>query len=211
MLLSVGFLDKIAEKLQCDDCGETGAVACIQPNKLSPGIDFKCIACSAVFCSAPGASVTSVDGKRHNFDGKKMCLVHDSLMNGGGYAGYCSASIRLVVSGLAKSKYYNYVSFLLKEMDAFYAQMKPKVRQGLDDVKHAGLRRVRYAALAMTLEHNFGTRQGSLMAALGLLNEKALHAKEKKDRTPLKPPRAKRRRVGDEEAGSSTGYAPGNF
>ena len=72
--------------------------------------------------------------------------------------------------------------------------------------------RVRYAAFATTLEHNFGTRQGSLMAALGLLNEKALHAKEKKDRTPLKPPRAKRRSIGpDEEAGPSTGYAPENF
>ena len=58
-------------------------------------------------------------------------------------------------------------------------------------VKHAGLQRVQYAALATTLEHNFGSRQGKLMSALGLLNEEALHAKEKKDTTPLKPPHAK--------------------
>ena len=134
VLISVGFLYKIAEKLRCDDCGETGAVASIEPNKLSPGIVFKCIDCSAMFCCAPGASVTAVDGKKYDYDGKKVCLVHDSLMNGGGYAGYCTTSIRLGVSGLAKSTYYNYVSFLTREMDVFHAQMKPKVRQGLDVV-----------------------------------------------------------------------------
>ena len=85
VLISVGFLDKIAEKLRCDDCGETGAVASIQQNQLSPGIDFKCIDCSVVFCSVPGASVTAVVGKQYDNDGKRMCLVHDSLMNGGGF------------------------------------------------------------------------------------------------------------------------------
>ena len=79
-------------------------------------------------------------------------------------------------------------------------------------MKHAGLWRVRYAALATTMEHNFGTRHGSLLAALGLLNKKALREKEKKDMAPLKPRRAKRRRIDpDEGAGPSTGYAPGSF
>ena len=55
-------------------------------------------------------------------------------------------------------------------------------------VKHAGLQRVRYAAHVTTLEHNFGTRQGSRLSLLGLLNDKALQTKEKKDTTPFKPP-----------------------
>lgn len=134
VLLSVDILEKIAKIVQCVDCGETGAVAIADPRKLSPTVEFKCSACSAVFFSEPGASATSVDGKHLDFDGKKICLVHDSLMNGGGYAGYCDTSIRLGVSGLAKCNYYKYVSFLLKEMDAYHAQMRPKVLQGLKDV-----------------------------------------------------------------------------
>ena len=67
-------------------------------------------------------------------------------------------------------------------------------------------------ALATNLDQNFGTRQNSLLTALGLLNGKSLHAKEKKDRTPLVPPSAKRPRIDpDEEAGPSNGYAPRNF
>ena len=43
-------------------------------------------------------------------------------------------------------------------------------------MKHVVLLRVRHSALAMTLEHSFGTRQGSLLTDLGLLHEKSLHA-----------------------------------
>ena len=63
-----------------------------------------------------------------------MCLIHDSLMNGFEYAGYCDTSIRLGVSGLFKINYYKYVFFPLKEMDAYYAQIRLKILQGLKDV-----------------------------------------------------------------------------
>ena len=118
--------DKIAEIVHCVVCGDIGAAASVQLGKLSPALEFKCNSCSAIVFSQPGASVSSVDGTVHKFDGKKMCLVHDSLMNGGGYAGYCDTSIRLGVSGLAKSTYYKYVSFLLEEMNKLYAQKKPR-------------------------------------------------------------------------------------
>ena len=127
-------VDKIAEKIQCTDCEETGAVTTVPPKKLPPADEFKSSVFFCCICSVPGASVTSVDGKQQDSNGKKICLIHDSLMNGGVYDGYCNTSIRLGMSGLVKTNYYKYVYFLLKEMDAYYAEMRPKVLHSLKDV-----------------------------------------------------------------------------
>ena len=134
IILPVGFLHTIGEKLQCSSCGDTGAVANIEPEKLSPQILFTCNACSAVICSAPGTQVASLDGKERNLDGKQICLVHDSLMNGGGFFGFRDTSIRLGISGLCSSMYYRYSSFLQKQMDGFYEEMRVKMRKGLNSI-----------------------------------------------------------------------------
>ena len=79
-------------------------------------------------------------------------------------------------------------------------------------IKHAGLRRVRFAASVTVLEHNFGSARGSLLAALGLLHEASVAGMKRKDKTPVKPSaRKKRRRDDDDEAGPSSTYTAGAF
>jgi hypothetical protein len=78
-------------------------------------------------------------------------------------------------------------------------------------IKHAGLERVVFAATVTALEHNFGSADGSLLAALGLMSDSAQEDKRKNDRTPSKSPSVKRRRPADDAPGPSSGYGPGAF
>ena len=128
--IEVPQLRQLAELARCPDC-EASCSLSADCNRVV------CTACDEVVMSLSRAPVLRLDGSLTQRNPDKIRRVYDSLVNGGGFAGFISTSRNTGQEGMTKQHYHEYCNFLFSEMTSLWdrhrRQLQDSMKRGLEE------------------------------------------------------------------------------